>query len=456
MENKEGSILIVDDNEEMLLALKVFLAPHFSKIVTEKNPNLIPALIKGNFDLILLDMNFSAGINSGNEGFFWMNEILNIDPQACIVFITAYSDVELAVKAIKEGAADFIQKSWDEKKILSTVMAAYKLRKSKQEIHQLKSKQKHLTENIQQRHHFIHGSSTSILKVIETIQKVASTDASILLLGENGTGKEVIAREIHRLSNRKDEIFVSVDLGAVSETLFESELFGHVKGAFTDAHEDRAGRFEIASGGTLFLDEIGNLPLHLQSKLLSVIQNQEITRVGSAVTIPIDLRLICATNMDLYKMLDEHSFREDLLYRINTIQIEVPPLRERTDDIETLILHFLNHYAQKYKNKSISISKAAIEKLKKHSWFGNVRELQHTIEKAVIMTDGDQMVASNFSFSSKNQAKNADIVSYNLAQNEKQIILKAIRKFNGNMSLTAKELGINRSTLYDKMKRYDL
>lgn len=455
MENKQGSILIIDDNEELLLALKVFLAPHFLKIVTEKNPNLIPALIKDNFDIILLDMNFSAGINSGNEGFFWMNEILKIDPLACIVFITAYSDVEMAVKAIKEGAADFIQKSWDEKKILSTVLSAYKLRKSKQEIHHLKSKQKHLNENIQQQHHFVHGSSPSILKVIETIKKVSATDANILLLGENGTGKEVIAREIHQLSKRKDEIFVSVDLGAISESLFESELFGHVKGAFTDAKEDRAGRFEIASGGTLFLDEIGNLPLHLQSKLLSVIQNHEITRVGSGVTIPIDIRLICATNKDLYQMVEEHSFREDLLYRINTIQIEVPPLRERTEDIENLSLHFLNHYAQKYRNKTIGISKAAIEKLKKHSWFGNVRELQHTIEKAVIMTEAEQIVANDFAFS-KTTPKSFEIENFNLADHEKQIILKAIQKFQGNMSLTAKELGINRSTLYDKMKKYDL
>ncbi|MBU1014539.1 MAG: sigma-54 dependent transcriptional regulator [Bacteroidetes bacterium] len=456
MENKHGNILIIDDNEEMLLALKVFLAPHFSKIVTEKNPNLIPVLVKDNFDIILLDMNFSAGINSGNEGFFWMNEILKIDSNACIVFITAYSDVELAVKAIKEGAADFIQKSWDEKKILSTVMAAYKLRRSKQEISQLKSKQKHLTEGIQEKFHFIHGSSPSTLKVIETIKKISATEASILLLGENGTGKEVIAREIHQLSKRKDGIFVSIDLGAISESLFESELFGHIKGAFTDANEDRTGRFEIASGGTLFLDEIGNLPLHLQSKLLSVIQNREITRVGSSVTIPIDIRLICATNKDLYKMLDENSFREDLLYRINTIQIEIPPLRERSADIENLTLHFLNLYAQKYKNKPISISKAAIEKLKKHSWFGNIRELQHTIEKAVIMTEAEQIMANDLSFSGKTTSKNMDVESLNLAENEKQIILKAIQKFKGNMSLTAKELGINRSTLYDKMKKYDL
>ncbi len=454
MENKQGSILIVDDNEEMLLALKIFLAPHFSKIVTEKNPNLISSLIKQNFDLILLDMNFSAGINTGNEGFYWMNEILKIDSQACIVFITAYSDVELAVKAMREGAADFIQKSWDEKKILSTVLAAYKLRKSKQEINHLQSKQKHLNEKIYNKHHFIHGSSDSILKVVETIKKVSSTDANVLLLGENGTGKEVIAREIHQQSNRKNEIFVSVDLGSITESLFESELFGHLKGAFTDAKEDRAGRFEIASGGTLFLDEIGNLPLHLQSKLLSVIQNREITRVGSGIKTPIDIRLICATNNDLYKMLDENSFREDLLYRINTIQIEIPPLRERIEDIEKLVLHFLDHYCSKYKKEHLTISKAAIEKLKKHSWFGNVRELQHLIEKSVIMADGKQLNAGDFSFGST--SKNQKVNTFNLAENEKQIIRSAIQECKGNMSLASKKLGINRSTLYDKIKKYDL
>ena len=456
MENKKGSILIIDDNKEMLLALKVFLNPHFAKIVTETNPNLIPSLLKGNFDLILLDMNFSAGINSGNEGFYWMREILKFDPQASIVFITAYSDVERAVKAMHEGAADFIQKSWDEEKILSTLLSAYKLRKSKQEIQSLKSKQKHITHNIQSKHEFIHGNSSGILKVIDTIQKVSATDASILLLGENGSGKEVIAHEIHRLSNRRDELFVSVDLGSITESLFESELFGHVKGAFTDAKEDRAGRFEIASGGTLFLDEIGNLPLNLQSKLLSVIQNRELMRVGSDRPIPIDIRLICATNNDLYKMLDENSFREDLLYRINTIQIEIPPLRERPEDIEVLAHHFLQHYTQKYKNEFISISKAAIEKLKKHSWFGNIRELQHTIEKAVIMTENNCLNAADFSFSKKASIKDDTAESLNLAENEKQIINKAVQKCKGNLSLAAKTLGINRSTLYDKIRKYDL
>jgi DNA-binding NtrC family response regulator len=454
---KKGQILIVDDNIELLIAFKHFLTPHFKEVKTEKNPNLIPEIIRKNtYDVILLDMNFQAGINTGNEGFYWMKKILESDPLATIVFITAYGDVELAVKAMKEGVVDFIQKSWDEEKILSTIFAAYKFRQSKIQISQLKTKQKHLVEAIHKGHSLIHGESSAMHKIFDTIDKVSGTDANILILGENGTGKEVIAREIHRRSQRKDEIFINIDLGAISETLFESELFGHVKGAFTDAKEDRFGRFEVASGGTLFLDEIGNLPLHLQHKLLSAIQNREITRIGSDIPIPIDIRLICATNKDLYKMLEENSFREDLLYRINTIQIEIPPLRERTDDIEALSLHFLNYYVLKYKNKQLSISKAAIEKLKNHTWFGNIRELQHTLEKAVIMSEGDQLKANDFLFTGKAQLKNKDIETFNLSENEKQIIQKAIQKFKGNMSLTAKELGINRSTLYDKMKKYDI
>ena len=454
---KKGQILIVDDNIELLIAFKHFLTPHFKEVKTEKNPNLIPEIIRKNtYDVILLDMNFQAGINTGNEGFYWMKKILESDPLATIVFITAYGDVELAVKAMKEGVVDFIQKSWDEEKILSTIFAAYKLRQSKIQIYKLKSKQKHLVEAIHKSHSLVHGESLAMHKILNIIDKVSGTDANILILGENGTGKEVIAREIHQRSQRKDEIFVNIDLGAISETLFESELFGYVKGAFTDAKEDRSGRFEVASGGTLFLDEIGNLPLHLQPKLLSAIQNREITRIGSDIPIPIDIRLICATNKDPYKMLEENSFREDLLYRINTIQIEIPPLRERTDDIEALSIHFLNYYVLKYKNKQLSISKAAIEKLKNHTWFGNIRELQHTIEKAVIMSEGNQLKANDFLFTGKAQLKNMDIETFNLTENEKQIIQKAVHKFKGNISLTAKELGINRSTLYDKMKKYDI
>ncbi len=453
---KSGRILIVDDNDELLIALKIFLAPHFSEIYTERNPNLIPSLISNNFDIVLLDMNFKAGINTGNEGFYWMQEILKIDPSAIIVFITAYSDVELAVKAIKEGATDFIQKSWDENKILSTILSAYQLRQSKLEIKQLKTKHEHLNQNIQNEFHLIKGEAPKMQILYDTINKVSDTKANILLLGENGSGKEVIAREIHQLSDRKNEIFVSVDLGSISETLFESELFGHTKRAFTDANQDRAGRFEVASGGSLFLDEIGNLSLPLQAKLLSAIQNEEIVRLGSNQPISVNIRLICATNKDLYKMVEDGEFREDLLYRINTIRLEIPSLRERVEDIPVLSDYFLNIYKTKYNKPKLKIGKSAIERLKKHHWQGNIRELRHSIEKAVIMTEEKTLKAADFFFDNKQLLKPGKADSFNLAENEKQLIQKAIARYKGNLSLTAKMLGINRSTLYEKMKKYEL
>lgn len=456
MGTHKGRILIVDDNEELLIALKIFLATHFSEVVTEKNPNVIPSLVPQNFDIILLDMNFRAGINTGNEGIYWMKEILKLDPSAIIVFITAYSDVELAVKAIKEGATDFIQKSWDENKILSTILSAYQLRQSKLEISKLKTKHQHLNQNIQNEFKLIKGESPKMQRLYETMNKVAQTEANILLLGENGSGKEVIAREIHRLSERKDEIFVSVDLGALSESLFESELFGHMKGAFTDARQDRVGRFEIANEGTLFLDEIGNISLAIQTKLLAVIQNKEITRIGSNTIIPIDIRLICATNKDLHQMVKDGTFREDLLYRINTIQIELPALRERIEDLPVLSTYFLDNYKVKYNKPELKISKAAMNRLQQYDWPGNVRELQHTIEKAVIMADNHELKSNDFFLNPKHQMSSEVKDTFNLAENEKQLILNAIEKYKGNLSRTAKMLGINRSTLYDKMKKYDL
>lgn len=456
MGNKKGRILIVDDNEELLIALRLFLSPHFSEIITKKNPNLIPSLIPQNFDVILLDMNFKAGINTGNEGFYWMKEILKFDSSAIIVFITAYSDVEMAVKAIKEGAADFIQKSWDEHKILSTLLSAYQLRQSKLEITKLKTKHQHLSQNIQKEFVLIKGKSPKMENLYETINKVSNTKANILLLGENGSGKEVIAREIHRLSDRKDELFVSVDLGALSESLFESELFGHTKGSFTDAKQDRAGRFEVASGGTLFLDEIGNLSLPLQAKLLSAIQNEEIVKIGSNQTVAVDIRLICATNKNLHKMLEKGEFREDLLYRINTIQIDIPSLRERLEDIPILSNYFLDIFKTKYKKPKLKIRKTALEQLSQHPWPGNIRELRHSIEKAVIMAEKSELYATDFYVDSKQSLKLKEQQSFNIAENEKQLIQKAIARYNGNLSLTAKNLGINRSTLYDKMRKYDL
>lgn len=456
MTQKKGKILIVDDNEELLIALSLILSPHFSEIITHKNPNLIPSLIQeNNFDVILLDMNFSAGIKTGNEGIFWMNKILEKDHLATIVLITAFGDVELAVKSLKEGATDFIQKSWDQEKILSTIISAYKHRKSKIEISNLRTKQKHLKEKLDSEYTFCKGSSPTMQEVLTTIEKIARTDVNVLLLGENGTGKEVIAREIHRQSNRADEIFVNVDVGALSESLFESELFGHKKGAYTGALEDKPGRFQIASGGTLFLDEIGNLSLPLQSKLLSAIQNHEITQLGSNTPIPVNLRLICATNQPIAEMVKRGVFREDLMYRINTMQIEIPPLRKRVEDIPALAHFFLDQYQKKYNKNKLKLIQSTLKELHNHNWPGNVRELKHVIEKAVILTDSDVIGPDNlFSHASTNHASKPLV--YNLSENEKELIKSAMEKFQGNISLTAKELGINRSTLYEKIKKYEL
>lgn len=454
---KKGKILLVDDNQELLIALRLFLSEHFSVIDTIKNPNLIPDYLrKHSYDLILLDMNFSAGVNTGNEGIYWMKKIKETDPNVSVVLITAYGDVELAVNAMKEGAADFIQKSWDEKKILSTILSAYNLQQSKVRIQNLEQKQKHLSERIDQKYSNIIGKSSVIQNVLQMVDKVAPTDANILITGENGTGKEVIAREIHRKSNRSDEVFVNVDLGAISENLFESELFGSVKGAFTDAKEDRIGRFEIASGGTLFLDEIGNLPVELQSKLLTVIQNKEIYRVGSNKPVPVDIRLICATNMDLDKMVQENQFRQDLLYRINTIQIELPPLRERTDDIPLLTDFFLKRYLEKYQKAPLKFSEQALKRMKEHTWPGNIRELQHTVEKAVILCDNKEIKEEHCWPNGEKKAKIFTPNTLNLDENEKIIIERAIAMQQGNLSAAAKELGINRSTLYKKIEKYDL
>lgn len=454
---KKGKILIIDDNEELLIAFRFFLSKHFSQIDTLKNPNLIhEQLRKQAYDIILLDMNFKAGVNSGNEGIYWMKEILAKDSNATIVLITAYGDVEIAVKAMKEGAADFIQKSWDEKKILSTILGAYNLRQSKLKIQSLEQKQKHLTEKIDENYSQVIGNSSEMKKVFAMIEKVAKTDANVLILGENGTGKEVIAREIHRKSNRANEVFVNVDIGALQENLFESELFGHVQGAFTDAKEDRAGRFEIASGGSLFLDEIGNLPLPLQAKLLTAIQNKEIQRVGSNKPIPVDIRLICATNKDLEGMIEKNSFREDLLYRINTIKIILPPLRERDDDVLQLARFFLTKFGSKYNKANLKFHANVLTKLKEHDWPGNVRELQHTIEKAVILCDGNTILINHCWPDGDSKLKVKVTKSLNLDENEKLIIQKAIQKYKGNISSASKELGINRSTLYKKMEKYGI
>lgn len=452
----KGKLLIVDDSPDLLVAFRYFLSPYFDEVRTEQRPDRMLSLLKAEaIDLILLDMNFAAGVNTGNEGFYWMQRILEIDPAATIVLITAYGDIELAVRAIKQGATDFIHKSWDEEKILSTVLSAYRHRQSRLEIERLKNRQNLLIERENNGSPVCYGISKSMMDVHSLVEKVAATDANILILGENGTGKEVIAREIHRLSNRSNEIFVTVDVGAIPEPLFESELFGYCKGAFTDAKADKPGRFEVASGGTLFLDEIGNIPLHLQAKLLSVIQNGAVIRLGSNKPIPIDIRLICATNLSPYSMVEEGSFREDLLYRINTVQVDLPPLRERKEDIPYLVKYIMPQFVKKYNKSPMTISNEAIQRLQEHPWKGNIRELKHQIEKAVILTDSDTIQPSDIVFNPTKE----NVVEFNdlnLEKIEMNAIRTALKKHSSNIRQAAIELGINRSTLYEKIKKYNL
>jgi two-component system, NtrC family, response regulator HydG len=457
MARKEGAILIVDDNNDLLIALRLILSRTFTTIDTLKNPNLIlSALEKQAYDIILLDMNFKAGQNSGNEGIFWMNKILERDPEATVVFITAYGDVELAVKSLKEGAVDFIMKSWDEQKILSTLQSVYELRKTRKEVSLLKKKQAHLSAELEKKHSVCYCQSAAMKAINGIISKVAATDASVMILGENGTGKEVIARQIHMLSARKNEIFMKVDLGALPETLFESELFGHVKGAFTDAREERDGRFVIASGGTLFLDEIGNLSSGLQSKLLSVLQNNEVYPVGSSLPKPVNVRIISATNRPIQKMIEEKSFREDLYYRINAIELEIPPLRNRREDIPVLAEFFLKKYSDQYHKPGLGLSERAMEQLLSHPWPGNIRELEHAMEKAVILSEKDTIQDIDLTPGSQDGHVRATHRSLNLEEHEKMVIQQALRAVQGNISSASKILGINRSTLYQKIKKYGI
>lgn len=454
----KGKILIVDDNEGILKSLSFILKQEFDEVTGIKNPAKFTSLLQsGSFDVILLDMNFSAGINTGNEGIFWLKEIIRADADAVVILITAYGDIELAVKAMKEGATDFIQKPFDPVKLVSTVKSAYLLRLSKLQVSKLIHKQKHLSEDLDKTFVSLIGESSAMMQIMATVKKVAPTDANVLLLGENGTGKELIAREIHRQSKRADDVFISVDLGSLSESLFESELFGHVKGAFTGAIDDRKGRFETATGGTLFLDEIGNLPISLQSKLLTVLQNRYIIPVGSNKRMPIDVRLITATNKHLSELIKENLFREDLMFRINTIQIEIPPLRNRAGDILLLSEHFLKLYGKKYEKPYLKISGTAVEKLKLYEWPGNVRELQHMIENSVIMADDGVIKPENLHFTTKiSTGKSLSYNSLNLNNVEKLTIKEALFKNKGNINQTAKELGITRKTLYTKIEKYEL
>ena len=456
--DKIGKILIVDDDEDVLKAARFFLKKHVESIHMEKDPGNVPGLLDNNsYDAILLDMNFTRDVTSGQEGLHWLSRIMAIDPEAVVIMITAFGDVNLAVAAIKKGATDFVLKPWQNEKLLATIFAAVSLRKARREVASLRSRQEQLSADMHQPFSEFIGSSTAMQRVYDTILKVAVTEANVLILGENGTGKELVARSLHRHSARSRDVFISVDMGAISESLFESELFGHVKGAFTDAVSDRAGRFEIASGGTLFLDEIANLPLQMQSKILSAIEAKQVARLGSSKSVPVDIRLICATNMNVLEMAARGEFRQDLLYRINTVEIHLPPLRERGDDLRLLAEHFLKNYCRKYHKPLMGMSPATMNKLATYHWPGNVRELQHCMERAVILSESRMLQPEDFLFAAA-PAEGEGIVfdSYNLERVEKTIVRRAIDKHKGNISHAADELGLTRASLYRRLEKYGL
>ena len=450
MQLKNASILAIDDDADVLTALRLLLKPLVSNIVTEVNPNnIMSQLEKNNFDIIILDMNFNALVNTGNEGIFWLNKIQKLKPDLSIILMTAYADIDLAIRGLKEGASDFLMKPWKNEKIIETLKTILSQKKSeKKPTHQLNTKTVEII-----------GESEAMLDVFTKLQKVAPTDANVLILGENGTGKDLIARALHENSQRRDKPFVKVDVGSLTASLFESELFGYKKGAFTDAREDRIGRFEAANGGTLFLDEIGNITLGQQVRLLTALQNRQITPLGSHEPIEIDIRLVCATNVDPKTLADESKFRKDLIYRINTVDIIVPPLRERGTDITSLARHFASVYAEKYNKNTLSFDSGFISKLKKHDFPGNVRELQYVLERAVIMADGTTLKPDDLVFSSIERStttKTLQTNSLNLDDIEKNAILTVLEKHKGNVSKSAKELGITRAALYRRLDKYEL
>lgn len=445
--------MIVDDNRSVLVAAKMLLENYFESVITTSIPDRIRSILQENeIGVILLDMNFKAGINNGNEGLFWLAEIKKYHPTLPVVLFTAYADIELAVKGIKEGATDFVVKPWENQKLVETLQKAYKTGQSQS------TRGNGTAPNTSKPMYW--GESAPMRQLRGIVEKVARTDANILITGENGTGKEMLAREIHRLSERGKAPLVTVDMGAITESLFESELFGHVKGAFTDAKADRPGKFEIANHGSLFLDEIGNLSYHLQAKLLTVLQQRSVIRVGDNTPIPIDIRLICATNRDLPEMVREGHFREDLLYRVNTIHLEIPPLRERPEDIIPLARIFLEKYAALYKRAVPTLSPDAEKQLREYPWMGNIRELEHAIEKALIIADGPMLDGKSLNLPTAQNAapvtKAAAPDATTLEEMEYQMIKAAIDKFSGNLSLAANQLGISRQTLYNKMKRFGL
>ena len=452
MENL-GKLLVIDDNEDVLFALNLLLEPYVEKIKVTTQPSRIEHFMRAfEPDVILLDMNFKRDAISGQEGFDYLEEILKIDPQAVVLFMTAYADTDKAVKAIKAGAVDFISKPWEKEKLLATLSSAVKLRQSRLEVNKLKEQVIALGNSQIEMPEMI-GESPAMQEVFDTIQKLSDTDANILILGENGTGKDLVARSLRFFSPRREQPFIPIDLGSIPENLFESELFGYEKGAFTDARQPKAGRMEAAAGGTLFLDEIGNLSLPMQSKLLTAIERRQISRLGATKTIPIDVRLICATNADIHHMVEEGNFRQDLLYRINTIEIHIPPLRERGEDVWLLAEHFLRIFAHKYKKEIRGLNREAKQKLLRYAWPGNVRELQHAIERAVILSDNTTLKASDFMLRPQPEKTSELEEILNLEQLERTAIERAMKISNGNVSRAAELLGITRFALYRKLNK---
>lgn len=457
MKKYNGNILIVDDDDHVVLASQMILKQYFENIESLSSPKTLESKLKQQeYDVILLDMNFKAGITSGNEGIFWMNRIQSLAPQSQVVLQTAYGDIELAVKSIKEGAVDFLAKPWDKEKLVTTIVNAYKLACSRKENRDLKNKQRELQKQLNPNHQVFIAASPGMQHVLHTIEQVASTDANVLILGENGTGKELVARAIHNQSTRADEPFITVDLGAVPAPLFEAEMFGHEKGAFTDAKEPRMGKFELANKGTLFLDEIGNLPLALQVKILSVLQSKTVTRIGSNKTVNLDVRVICATNAPINDLVNKGVIRQDLYYRINTVEIQIPPLRDRKEDIPLLVNHYLDEFGKRY-HKNLLLDPYLVQQLSKYPWPGNVREMQHAVERAVILCTKPELTIIDFQLNN-NRAQQSDEEgkSHNLADVEKDVIRHVVKKCNGNLTRAAEELGIGRTTLYRKMEEYGI
>jgi len=452
-----GNILLVDDDEFVLLSIKLLLEQHYTSVKTTNNPERIPSLFdKESIDVVVLDMNFRHGDTTGNQGRFWLKKILSLSPETQIILVTAYADINVAVESIKEGALDFIVKPWQNEKLLSTVKTAYLMSQEKRKVKQLKSQQKSLVSALDQRYEPLIGESSSMTSIKKVIEKIAPTEANVLILGQNGTGKEVIAREIHRHSSRSEGIFMTVDVGSLSGSLFESELFGHKKGSFTDAKEDRIGRFEAAAGGTLLLDEIGNLSLPLQAKLLTILQHKQVIRLGTNTPIDLDVRILCATNCDLPALAKEGKFREDLLYRINTVEITLPPLHDRIDDIPLIAEHFLHRFSQKYQKSHLKLSDKTIAYLQKYHWPGNIRELQHALERAVIMSEGKELEPEDFGSMQKQSGNDLTLDDFNLEKLEAWAIRKAIAKHGGNISHAAEELGLSRGALYRRIETYGI